>query len=284
MLSHSTSSASLSLTDWSVDPTVLAGLGALCLLYAMAWRRGLLSSGDDVSPWFGSSRVRPWLFALGVLTGLLALQSPIDTGGDHYLLAIHMVQHLLLMMVAPPLVLLGIVGMRSPAVRVAPRVRALLTWITRPWQATLLFNVVLLVWHIPQLYNTTLTNDGLHIVEHLTFIAVGVVFWWPIVDPVRGPDTRLVGPFNKIAMLVLAGVPPTILGFIFALASSVFYSFYATAPRLWGISPSADQQLAGVIMFGVGNLVYFVAISVIFLRLFENPQHDEEAAAANQDV
>lgn len=274
------SSASLSLTDWSVDPTVLAGLAALCVLYAVACRRGLLGAGDEVSPWFGSPRVRPWVFAVGVLTGLLALQSPIDTGGDRYLLSIHMVQHLLLMMVAPPLVLLGVVGMRPPAAEVAPRLRALWTWITRPWQATLLFNAVLLVWHIPQLYNTTLTNDGLHIVEHLTFIAVGVVFWWPIIDPVRGPNTRVVGSFHKIAMLVIAGVPPTILGFIFALASSVFYSFYAAAPRLWGISPSADQQLAGVIMFGVGNLVYFVAISVIFLRLFESPQRDEEAAEA----
>src|SRR5258708_24966180 len=159
------STASLSLLDWSFDPTVLAGLVLLWLLYVSAGRRGLRSGADDVSPWFGSARLRPWLFAAGLLTALIALQSPIDTGGDRYLLSIHMVQHLLLMMVAPPLVLLGIVGMRSPWAASGSRLRAAWTWVTRPWPATLLFNAVLLVWHIPQLYNTTLTNDALHVLE-----------------------------------------------------------------------------------------------------------------------
>jgi cytochrome c oxidase assembly factor CtaG len=83
--------------------------------------------------------------------------------------------------------------------------------VTRPWPACLIFNATLLVWHVPALYNTTLTVVPLHIFEHLTFIAVGIVFWWPIVDPVSRPGRARIGPLEKIAMLGVAGVPPTLL-------------------------------------------------------------------------
>lgn len=269
--------ASLSVTDWNLDPTVVLGVAGLSLLHLAARRRGWLGDDDDVSPWLPAARWRPWLLGSGLAGGFVALASPVDVGGDRYLLSLHMVQHLLLMMVAPPLVLLGIAGARPPGAGVAPRTRRLWTWVTRPWPACLVFNAVLLVWHLPVLYNTTLTVEPLHILEHLTFIAVGVVFWWPIVDPLRGPATVVVGPFQKIAMLTLAGVPPTVLGFLFAMGRHPFYSFYEAAPRLWGLSPVGDQQLAGVIMLGLGNLIYFGAISIIFLRMFDG-QDDDEAA------
>lgn len=276
---------SLSWTDWSWDPSVLLGLAALVVLYVLAQRRGLIRPEDDTTPWFKRASWRPWLFGLGILSGVVALQSPIDRGGDVYLLSLHMVQHLLLMMVAPPLCLLGIVGMRPIAATVAPRWRTLWTFFTRPWPATLIFNAVLLVWHNPVWYDATLTTEWIHILEHLTFIGVGVIFWWPIVDPLRGPSTKPVSPFAKMGMLGLAGVPPTVLGFLFCLLGTPAYEFYARAPRLWGLSAVQDQQIAGVIMFGLGNIVYFVAISIIFLRLLGNPADDEaeiERAAAEQ--
>jgi putative membrane protein len=265
----------LGLGDWTLEPTVTVGVVATVTVYVVLTRRGRLSAADDMSPWFSSVRVRPVFFALGVISGFIALESPIDTGGDAYLLSLHMVQHLLLMLVAPPLVLLGICGAAPVADGVARRWRAVWTWITRPWPAALLFNAVLIVWHIPALYDATLTTEPIHVFEHLTFIAVGVVFWWPIVDPLRRPKTRPVSPFQKISMLVLAGIPPTVLGFVLALGQSVYYDFYARAPRLWGVSALSDQQLAGVIMLGLGNLIYFAAISIIFLRLFSDPAADE---------
>jgi putative membrane protein len=275
--------AHLSLSDWSWEPSVLIGLAAITAAYVVALRRGLLRDDDDTTPWFRRAALRPWFFAAGMLSGFVALQSPIDTGGDEYLLSLHMVQHLLLMMVAPPLVLLGMVGMRPRPADVAPRLRAVWSWITRPWQATLIFNAVLLVWHIPSWYDATLTTEWLHIVEHLTFVGVGVIFWWPVVDPMRVAHGRPVSPFVKIAILTIAGIPPTVLGFLFALVGTPVYDFYARAPRLWDMSAVLDQQVAGVIMFGLGNIIYFVAISVVFLRLLSNPADDEaeiERAAA----
>jgi putative membrane protein len=277
--------ASLHLSDWSWDPSVLLGLAAVVAAYVLAVHRGLIRAGDDTTAWFRRAALRPWFFALGVLCGFLALQSPVDTGGDSFLLSLHMVQHLVLMMVSPPLVLLGIAGMRPLPDAVAPRWRALWTWLTRPWPATLIFNAVLLIWHIPSWYDATLTTQWIHIVEHLTFIGVGVIFWWPIVDPLRGARTRPVSPFLKIGMLGLAGIPPTVLGFLLCLISTPAYAFYARAPRLWGLSAVQDQQIAGVLMFGLGNIIYFVAISIIFLRLLGNPGDDEaeiERAAAEQ--
>jgi cytochrome c oxidase assembly factor CtaG len=271
--------AHLGLGDWSWEPTVLLGIVALIAAYALAWRRGWLSVTDDVSPWFGSPRSRAWFFATGVVVGFLALLSPIDTGGDQYLFSLHMVQHLLLMMVAPPLCLLGVAGIHPPIRGPTGPWRRTWAVLVHPWSATLIFSTVLLVWHIPALYDATLTTEPIHVFEHLSFIAVGVIFWWPIVDPMRGRDTRRwVSAFWKIAMLVASGIPPTVLGLIFTIAPHAFYDFYVRAPRLWGLSPVVDQQLAGVVMFGAGNLIYFAAVVAVFWRVFGDPAHDEEEA------
>lgn len=269
--------AHLGVGDWTWEPTVLLGLAALAAVYVLAWRRGRLSAGDDVSAWFGSPRTRLWFFAAGVAVGFVALCSPIDTGGDRYLFSLHMVQHLVLMMVAPPLCLLGIAGLlprRGPP-GWAARIWA---WLVHPWVAIVVFSTVLLVWHVPALYDATLTTEPIHVVEHLSFIAVGVIFWWPIVDPQRGARERPVSAFTKIAMLVASGIPPTILGLIFTIAARPFYDFYSRAPRLWNLSAVTDQQFAGVVMFGAGNLIYFVAVVVVFWRVFADPARDEEEA------
>jgi cytochrome c oxidase assembly factor CtaG len=269
--------ASLSFWNWDFEPTITFGLIALVVLYVLARRNNWFPAHENVRLWLPSARWRPWCFAAGVVTMCIALQSPIDRGGDRFLLSIHMVQHLLLMMVAPPLLLLGIAG-ASPLNRLHGLVWRAWLLITRPWPACLIFNATLLVWHIPALYNTTLTDTPLHVFEHITFIVAGVIFWWPLVDPVRHSRYSRIGSFEKIAVLSVAGIPPTVLGFILAITPLTFYQFYAVAPRLWGISVSADQQIAGVIMFGLGNLIYFVAIGVIFLRLFGDPVADEADA------
>lgn len=239
----------------------------------------MLGRRDDVSPWLKHQGSRTVVFATGIAVALIALQSPIDRAGDEYLFAMHMLQHLLLMMLAPPLLLLGIVGMRPLPERRLRALRRVWWALTRPWVAVVVFNIVMLVWHIPALYDTTLTVEPVHIMEHISFIAVGIVFWWAIVDPIRGPATKPVSPLEKIAAMVVAGIPPTVLGLIFALSPVAFYDFYVRAPRLWGIGVVADQSYGGVLMLGLGNLIYFVAITIIFVRLLGDAAGDEEEAA-----
>jgi putative membrane protein len=271
--------AHLSLGDWSWEPTVVLGIAAAAAAYAIAWRRGLLRDDDDVRAWVGTPRTRCWFFGAGLLVWFIALLSPLDTGGDLYLFSLHMVQHLLLMMVAPPLCILGLVGVRPLRASPPGTLRRLWALLVNPWSATLIFSAVLLVWHVPALYDATLTTEPIHVFEHLSFIAVGVLFWWPIIDPMRGRDRRhWVGTFAKIAMLVSSGVPPTVLGLLFTVAPRPFYDFYARAPRLWGMTPVIDQQIAGVVMFGAGNLIYFAAVVAVFWRVFGDPARDEEEA------
>src|SRR5207245_1769512 len=134
-----------------------------------------------------------------------------------------------------------------------------------PIVASLVFNGVLVTWHLPFLYEATLTNEGIHVLEHLSFLATGVLFWWPIIAPAK-PSFGL-SPIGKIAYLGFAGIPPTILGIAFILSPSVLYPFYAAAPRVSGLGPLEDQQLAGLVMFGLGNLIYFAATAVLFFAL-----------------
>src|SRR5437899_12545284 len=197
----------------------------------------------------------------------VALASPIDTGGDRYLFSLHMLQHLLLAMVVPPLLLLGL----------PEQWRAFHRFHVSPLAANVIFNLVLVVLHLPFLYDASLRNHPVHVLAHLSFIAVGVLFWWPILVPAGRPKSMSV--IGKIAYLGFAGVPPTILGLAFILSPVVIYPFYAAAPRVMPLSPLEYQLLAGLVMFGVGNLIYFAAIWVIFFRLA-----DKRATAGDRTV
>jgi len=247
--------ASLSLTSWTWEPTVLAGV--LALGGAYVW----LLRGGSQAAWSAMARI---YFAAGLLTLFLALASPIDVAGDHYLFSMHMLQHLLLAMIVPPLLLLGL----PDVFHAFDRVRV------SPLLANIGFNVVLAVWHLPFLYEATLRNQPLHVLEHLSFLAAGVLFWWPIMVPAG--RRFAMSAIGKIAYLGFAGVPPTILGLAFILSPVVIYPFYAAAPRVTPLSPLGDQLLAGLIMFGLGNLIYFAAIWVIFFKL------DDKGATAGE--
>jgi len=246
--------ASLSLWTWSWDPTVVAGTIALAAGYY--W---LIRGGGRATDWSPVARAS---FAGGLLALFLALESPIDVGGDHFLFSLHMLQHLLLAMVVPPLLLLGL----PEGWRASNRIRV------SPLAANILFNLVLAVWHLPFLYEATLRNQPLHVLEHLSFLAAGMLFWWPVLVPAA--ERAGMSVIGKIAYLGFAGVPPTILGLAFILSPTVLYPFYAAAPRVTPLSPLDDQLAAGLVMFGLGNLIYFVAISVIFFRL------DDKSATA----
>jgi len=248
--------ASLSLWTWSWDPTVM--LGTLALAAGYWW---LVRGGDQRLEWSPQARI---YFAAGLLTLFLALESPIDVGGDHYLFSLHMLQHLLLAMVVPPLILLGL----------PERWLSLSRFRVSPLIASVIFNVVLALWHLPFLYEATLRNEPIHVLEHLSFLAVGLLFWWPVILPNSAKGAMSAA--GKMAYLGVAGVPPTILGLAFILSPIVIYPFYAAAPRVTPMSPLVDQLVAGLVMFGLGNLIYFLAIWILFFQL------DDKAATAGE--
>ncbi len=234
---------------WNFDPVLLAGVATAAAAYFFLSR--------DQDP-----RADPRLFWLGYAAFAVALVSPMDAASDRYILSAHMLQHILITMIGPPLVL---AGLSAGLARRLPR------FLGNPWLTVTLFNVVLLGWHVPALYQETLLNESVHIVEHLLFIATAFVFWLPIVGPVA--RTRGMSPLMKIGYLAYAGLPPTVIGMTLALAPMALYPFYTHQPRLFAdLSPVVDQQIAGLMMFGLGNLIYLVPISAIFLRMAEEPE------------
>lgn len=221
-------------------------------------------------------------FLLGMFIMFLALVSPLDELGDSYLFSAHMLQHLCLTMVGPPLLLIG-----TPAWMVKPLLRHRVVFLiakffTYPAIAFFLFNADFWLWHAPPLYNATLENQSIHILEHLTFIVFGVLNWWPIYSPLEEGLPRL-SPGGRILYLFLSGMPMVALGAGLTFAPPL-YAPYLAAPRIWGLSVATDQQLGGLIMWVPVNIAYIVVVSIIFIRWMQKQEAKQMQEEAELDA
>ena len=223
--------------------------------------------------------LREAAFAAGLLTIVISLEGPIDNYAGE-LFWVHMLQHVLLLTVAPPLILLGrpwprmwralplrartTVGRSIARARWTAPVRAL----ARPLPAWVLFNATIVVWHIPAAYNATLTNETIHNCEHAMFFFAGLLFWARVVDP--GPlRPRLVWPL-RVAYVVGGMVVGWILAITLVLVPHPLYAHYAAlAQRPGSISALMDQQIAGGMMWVLGSISYGVAMLIGFYKWLE---------------
>lgn len=250
------------LTYWTWEPSILIGIVLLSVLYAYAV--GPLRRRHNLGPPATKRQIVYFLLAQAIL--VLALLSPLDELGDEYLFSMHMVQHLLLAAVWPPLLLLSL---PADVIRLLFRqsvVATLVEFFTLPVIAILAFNVDIYLWHVPALYDATLSNEWVHIGAHLTFMAFGLINFWPVLSPL--PEQRLSYPL-QILYLFANGMFMMVLGIIFTFSPTVFYTPYLSAPRVWGLSPVLDQQVGGLIMWYPGNVPYTVLLIVAFYRWFE---------------
>ena len=246
---------------WHLDPSVVIGL----LLLTGAYVAGVIVPRRATG-----GQVASFLSAMLVL--FLTLESPLDTAVDGYLLSAHMVQHLLLVLVVPPLLLFGTPGwVLRPLLGVAPLAAAGRVLTCGP-VAFAVYNVVFSLAHLPVVFDLTLRNEGVHIAEHLLFIATGVLAWWPVLSPV--PELpRLSYPFQMVYVF-LQTLPCSLVGALITLSGDVLYAPYAAAPRVWGVTPLGDQQIGGLAMWIGGSLYYFLAFMVIFFLWAQHEEHD----------
>ena len=240
--------------DWPFDPSVYIGLVALCFAYA--W---LARSVEDVE------RKHTVYFVLGVLVMWLALESPIDTISDDYLDSVHMLQHVLLGFVAPPLLLLGLSHDMAARLAAVPFVRA----VAEPVPAQVIAAVVMIVWHVPAFYDATLRSESLHIFEHLTFIASGTLLFWPVLrDTGRWSRWRM-SPGVKLLYLLVATLPQDGVALILLFSRQPFYEFYTHVPRIVpGLTAVIDQTLAGAVLMIIGKAAMTVCGLAIFFEWF----------------
>jgi cytochrome c oxidase assembly factor CtaG len=248
--------------DWLAyrpPPSVVAGLIGLEIAYLLC-----VSAYRDR---IGASRPVPLsrriAFSSGVLVMLLALATPLDTIGDTYLFTAHMLQHLLLTLIAAPLLLAGTPGWLLRLVLDATRLTGVVRWARHPLLAYFGFNVVFVLAHVPAFYELTLTNELLHALEHLVFLGTAMLMWMPVLSPV--PEIAApYPPLGQVLYLFLQTVPASLLGALLASTGSAYYPTYVLAPRIVSLSPLEDQQLGGLIMW-VGSGVYFLlATGVVF--------------------
>ncbi len=251
---------------WNFDPTVILGTAVLILGYFVY--TGPLRRRYSLGP--PVPRLRQLAFYLGCLAMFLALVSPLDMLGDEYLLSAHMAQHMLLGFVAPPLWLLGMPEWLVKLV-LPPGLPRLLA---NPIFAFLAFNGVFWVWHLPRFYDAALENDALHIVEHMTFMAGGVIGWAPVLG---SGFTDGASPISKFIYLVPSMFSCNALAVLITLSPSQLYPFYGHAAQMWGLTALEDQYLAGLAMWLPGDMFYMALFLWIVKTMFDQKQPEWKA-------
>ena len=261
------------LRAWDFRPEVLLTLLLAGSLFTLGWwRLRQVPSARFARGW----RLAAYLSGLGLLG--LALLSPIDTLAS-YLLSMHMVQHLLLVMLAPVFLLIAnplpftLWGMPAP---LRHRVGGLLsrgTWLRRaltaltsPGVVWIALVVILVGWHDPRAYDAALRIELVHNLEHLTFFGVAMLFWWHVTG--AGPRIHGASSVGIRIALLLATIPITMgIGIVIALSTQPIYLNYMNVPRVLGLSVMEDQRLAGAIMWIPGSMMLILAVLVLIARV-----------------
>ncbi len=253
----------MSWTAWDPAPLVLAGAAVALLRFGSAFVRLRRRGRSDHASWS-----RAGLFLLAAVLGTLALISPLD-GADTSLISAHMLQHVLIGDVAPALALVALRGpllfffVPSPLLRFvahSSRVRSVLTVLLRPRVSLGVWALVIAAWHIPAAYDYALTHQTAHDLEHLSFVAVGLLAWAQIVDPARRNTLRR---SERLGCAVAMAAFALALGGALVLAAPLYPAYAHQGVRLFGLSLSADQTLAGLVM--LAEQLAACALCAVFL-------------------
>jgi putative membrane protein len=241
------------MTLWHWHPSVVAGLAGLLGGYWLATRRR--AEPRQVACFVG-----------GVAALAVALLGPLAEWAERVALSAHMLQHMMLALVVPPLWLAGTpAGLLRPLLRV-PGARATGRALTHPAVAFAVPAAVLIAWHQPVLFEAAARHEPIHVLEHLTLIGSGLLAWWPIAGPL--PEWPRPSPPAQLLYLFLCTIPMAAVAAPITLAEEPLYPFYAAAGPAagWPLAPRTDQELAGVLMWVVGPLAYLIAGTVVFFR------------------
>jgi putative membrane protein len=248
----------------SFEPLFLALALLAAALYRGPWRAE------------GSPRTRAWLFGGGLLLIAVAVNSPLETLATDYLVLFHLLQNVIISDWAPLLIVLGL----TPAMRagLAGRLGGWFAWVTR-------LRVALPIWlagwyliHLAAFYDTALRNPWLLNVEHVILVAIGLLFWWPLMsDSPHAPSIPA-----RLGYLGIAFFASTFLGLALTFGGSVFYGYYENVPRLWGLSPLEDQNLAGVLMTAEQSVVFLATIAYFLVRLLNEEEARERIRQADR--
>jgi putative membrane protein len=254
---------------WSIHPSTVVGIAALGAIYLWAAHR-LRREPTSAQKIY---------FFFGLLVMFASLNGPLHDLSDDYLFSAHMVQHLLLTLAMPPLLLAGVPGfmLRGPLSHRLLRPAA--RFFTRAPIAFVTFNLVLAVWHLPPFYNAAMANHNIHILEHLMFMVAAVLMWWPLMSQI--PELPRLAYPGQMLYSFLMSIPMSIIAVYIAMSDHVLYPAYAAAPRVLAISPLEDQLLGALIMWIPGGIIFYIIMTVVFFKW--NARGEDSTAGAQVD-
>jgi putative membrane protein len=261
------------LASWTFEPLQLAPIAVIAVAYVVR-ARTLARRGQPVPGW------RIALFALGIALLVIAVASPIAEIGETELFSFHMTQHLLLGDLAPLCILAGLTGPLLRPILALPGVMRLRV-LANPLVAFPIWAANLVLWHVPVLYEAAVEHSGVHALEHIAFFSAGIVLWLPILETLPAPEWF--GTGAKLGYIVGVRLVATILGNVFVWGGSAFYDVYDTGNDYLGLSPEADQSLAGSLMMLEGSLVTIVALAWLFLRMAQEGEVRQELIESGVD-
>ena len=246
-----------------LEPGITLGVVAVAALYLYAvgpLRRRL--------GWAEGVEQRQIALFLGAMLIIFAsLQGPLHELSDYYSFSVHMVQHLLVTLIMPPLLLKGLPAWLIELMLRHPYVLPVARFLVSPFVAFALFNIVFALWHVPGFYQLALGQPLIHSLEHMLFMSTAILAWWPVFSP-----TSLLPRLNEpLQMLYLfaQSIIPTVLGALITFADIVLYPYYEAAPRVIGLSPLDDQQAAGLLMWLGGASVVLFVLTIRFFTWME---------------
>jgi cytochrome c oxidase assembly factor CtaG len=261
------------LTSWTLDPLQLVPIAAIAVAYSVR-ARTLARRGQPVPAW------RIALFALGIALLVIAVASPVAAVGEEELFSFHMAQHLLVGDLAPLCLLAGLTGPLLRPVLALPGVYRLRV-LANPFVALPIWAANLALWHAPALYEGAVQNGALHALEHVCFFAAGIVLWLPVLETLPAPEWF--GTGAKLGYIVGVRLVATVIGNVFVWGGGAFYDVYETGDEYLGLSPAADQSLAGSLMMLEGSLVTIVAIAWLFLRMAQEGEVRQQLLESGHD-
>ena len=263
---------------WFADPAVLAPLALLAGIYIWRFRQVRRESGPR-----GAGVVQAAAFTGAMIALLIALVSPLDGLGEDYLFSAHMLQHVLLGDIAPLLLLLALSRvMMRPATRRLVSVERALGPLANPVTGILVWLFLMYLWHIPALYDAATEHSLLHAFEHACFFAAGLALWWPLIQPV--PMRRSLTGMQPLGYIASAKGGLAALGLYLAWSTSVLYPYYETTPRIWGLSPTEDQNVGGVIMMVEQSFTLVLVMVVLFVRMLARSEEEERRRERLEDA
>jgi len=258
------------MSDWNLDPLELA---VLALAGALYWRRArtLARRGPPVPP------LRVVAFGAGLLTLFFALASTIDTIGEERLFSVHMLQHLLLGDVGALLLVLGLDGrLLRPLLRV--RLVHRLRVLAHPLVALPLWGANFVVWHLPVLFDAALRHDAVHALQHSLFVALGMLMWAALLEPLPGP-AWFTAPW-RIPYVLGMWLVMLVLSQVFIWSSHVYYPPYAHDATLWGLTHLSDQKAGGGVMLVESALTMLPALVWVLLRVLKESEARQQLVDA----